>query len=933
MTTTKTKGMKKAISLRMIRNTVTVLLLLAAQTVSAQIYPVQATTQLVPPYAVYLPDYATGINNQLRVLLLNKDVTQPDYKVKLVMSIELNGTLIMRTSEGFAPAPITLQPNIPFSVEGLELAPYMNSNNIDFIGYSRQDYEQKKGLPEGSYKICFTAYDYVRPDRVKVSNDGCSFYYLTKNDPPFVNMPACGIFITPVQDNKENLIDRAGRWLSYTLDLPWDNAEKDMWYGQVEQGITNTFDVKVNNQIAKEQLYIIGKNYAVMRNKQWDGTYLEAWAKLVMEELTKDDYIYWSRTKLKTGATEYQIGSSGQLSDANIETEVDLSPYVEGGTAGNTNINFMWTPRHTSSPNSTLTTRYRIELYEVRPKVGIGELPSFANNAVQTSPPVFTDETDLTTYTYGADKPALIDGLQYAWRIRAFDAGGRDWFRNNGYSEVCYFTFGGVYNPQQNLPGMEEINTFNAQAETERRGLGQWQQTGSYTGYRVRYRRKNGSGTWFEIDTDSLNAKLYDLEPSTAYQAQVQGRAGQYYGPFSAIKEFVTPAPTPPPGCGLPITFASGLSGDPLPAAFPFMVVKCGKFEMLMDSVQQSGSPGWYSGSGRIFNIPFLAIVQAVGLLAGNANSGNGTGLKVTYNNIFINKDREVTQGLIYAVTRPLDEWIAGFGDYYGEDKDEKQKASNREEFKWLDSSAVLLPFDKVIKDVSYDNATGTVTVTDENGNTTTYPLKPEEKGHDVIIEGKDGNQWVIRKDGTVVAVPPPGGLYPGMNRQVSAEEKNLLKLGLQKLKGEYDSLAAQIETAYGAAKQARKTYTENIVRSFAGAPFTETPEATENEDMVFLGATDTDSSDVAAGYQIDQQYKTAERKLNKRRLVKLFVKAVDTDAELEMVARMLRVGNATLNDFIKQSKAAGKTEAYMVEEIRKALSGYIDAALEQKGY
>ncbi len=912
-------------------------MLFTVQQAAGQIYPIQTTTQLVPPYAVYLPDYATGINNQLRVLLLNKDVTQPDYKVKLIMSIELNGTLIMRTSDGYVPAPITLQPNQPFSVEGLELAPYMNSNNIDFIGYNRQEYEQKKGLPEGAYKICFTAYDYYRPDRVQVSNFGCSFYYLTRNDPPFVNMPACGIFITPLQDEKENLIDRAGRWLSYTLDLPWDNTEKNLWYDQVETGITQTFEIKVNNQIAKDQLYSIGREYASRRNRNWDAAYGEEWAKLVMKELTKDDYIYWSRTKIKTGATQYQLGSNadngGTVADADLESEVDLSPYVVRGPAGNSNINFMWTPRHTASPNSTLSTRYRIELYEVRPKVDISQLPAMANNAVQTAPPVFTDETDQTTYTYGADKPALIDGLQYAWRIRAFDANGRDWFRNNGYSEVCYFTFGGVYNPEQNVPGMEDIDSFNARAETERRGLGQWQQTGGYTSYRVRYRRKNGSGTWFEVDTDSTGAKLYDLEPSTTYQAQVQGKVAQYYGPFSAIKEFTTPAQTPPPGCGLPITFASGLSPEPLPIALPFMIVKCGKFEMMMDSVGQAGSLGYYSGSGRISNIPFLAILQIIGGAMGNANSGGGTGLKVTFSNIFINRDREVTQGMIYAVTRSLDEWLGDFDEFYKERREEQQQAQNRRDFAWLDSNAVLLPFENNITDVAYDRQAGIVTITDENGNTTTHTLNPGERGHDVIIEGRDGNQWVIQQDGTVQAVPSPGGLYPGMNRQVSSEEKNFLKLALQKLKGEYDSLSAQIEAKYNTAKQARKTYIDNITRSFAGSGVSENPSASVDDNIIFIGDTDTDSTYVGTEVQLEQQYKYAENKMNKRRLVKLFVKAVDTNAELEMVARMLRVGDAALNTFISQSKATAKPDAYIIEEIKKAVSGYIDTALELKGY
>jgi hypothetical protein len=904
-------------------------MLLIAGSLKAQIYPIQATTQLVPPYAVYLPDYATGINNQLRVLLLNKDVTQPDYKVKLVMGIELNGSLIMRTSDTYAPGPITLQPNQPFSVEGLELAPYMNSANIDFIGYSRQDYEQKKGLPEGAYKICFTAYDYYRPDRVQVSNHGCSFYYLTKNDPPFVNMPACGLFITPQQDDKENLIDKAGRWLSYTLDMPWDNGAKNSWYSAVSASITNIFAGQVVNGIAKDQLQEIGRQYAVSHDYDWDAAYGNAWKTLVFEELAKDEFIYWSRDRVKLGSTSYNINPvpvTGALGDADVATDVDLQPYEISGVPGNTNINFMWTPRHTSSPNSTLSTRYKIELYEVRPKVPNEQLPAMANNAVMTGQPVFTDETTLTTYTYGPDKPQLIDGLQYAWRIKAFDAGGRDWFKNNGYSEVCYFTFGGVYNPAQNVPGMEEINTFNAQAETERRGLGQWQQTGGYTGYRVRYRRKNGSGTWFEVDTDSLRAKLYDLEPSTAYQAQVQGKAGQYYGPFSPVKEFVTPAPTPPPGCGLPITFASGLSNEPLQLALPLMIVKCGKFEMLVDSVEQSGSPGYYSGSGRIFNIPFLAIVQVMGAAMGNTNSGFGTGLKVTYNNIFINKDREVTQGLIYAVTRPLEEWVADFDKFYKEVREEKQQEDNRKKFAWLDSNAVMLPFDYTITGVTFDKQTGVVTMTDDKGNTYTYTLKPEEKGHDVIIQGNDGNQWVIDKDGKVQAAPG-GGLYPGFNRPVSADDINIIKLAVQKLKNDYpQTRIQQINNEYKSARDARSSLlsqTNSVVSP-----------ATVNTDkygVIFLGMVDKENEQVQMTpyNQADITFRNKEVLKNKAALVVLFTKEINTDKEYTLICRALKIGDKNVMDFIKEKKAANVSMENIVTEIKNSLDSLLETIIK----
>ena len=159
--------------------------------IQAQFYAVQSTPQLVPPYSVYLSDYATPGNEKLRVILVQRDLSHPAYQLRLVMSVELNGKIIMRTSRTYNPPPISLNPGIPTVISGGDLAPYLDSRNIDFVGYSKEQYERTKALPEGSYQITFTAYDYRRQD-VQVSNAGGTFYYLAKSEPPMINFPACG---------------------------------------------------------------------------------------------------------------------------------------------------------------------------------------------------------------------------------------------------------------------------------------------------------------------------------------------------------------------------------------------------------------------------------------------------------------------------------------------------------------------------------------------------------------------------------------------------------------------------------------------------------------------------------------------------------------------------------------------------------------------
>jgi len=87
-----------------------------------QNYAVQSTVQVMPPYSVYLSDYATSGNEKLRVVLLQRDLSRPAYQLRLVMAVELNGKIILRTSRTYNPPPINLDPGIPTVISGADLA-------------------------------------------------------------------------------------------------------------------------------------------------------------------------------------------------------------------------------------------------------------------------------------------------------------------------------------------------------------------------------------------------------------------------------------------------------------------------------------------------------------------------------------------------------------------------------------------------------------------------------------------------------------------------------------------------------------------------------------------------------------------------------------------------------------------------------------------
>ncbi len=163
------------------------------QTAQAQgRFPITASTQIIPPYSVYLPDYAVPGSDKLRVILVQNDLTQPSYDIRLEMTVERNGAVIMRSAPTFRPKALTLNAGVPTIIGGTDLYDYLQTQNIVFSnGFSANDYERTKSLPEGAYRITFTAFDYNRP-QVQVSNAGANIFFFQKNDPPLLNLPVCG---------------------------------------------------------------------------------------------------------------------------------------------------------------------------------------------------------------------------------------------------------------------------------------------------------------------------------------------------------------------------------------------------------------------------------------------------------------------------------------------------------------------------------------------------------------------------------------------------------------------------------------------------------------------------------------------------------------------------------------------------------------------
>jgi hypothetical protein len=170
------------------RKTLFFIVMLLARPALAQVFPLQVSPQLVPPYSPYLSDYAAPGSQVLVVQVRANDLTLTNYPCKLRIKIEGVG-IDIRTKQDFTPAPLMLHGGgIPELLYGEDLAAYFDADALDFSGYSRAEYQRTARLPEGVYRFSVEVLDYYRGS--VVSNTGTATAWIILNDPPLLNLPA-----------------------------------------------------------------------------------------------------------------------------------------------------------------------------------------------------------------------------------------------------------------------------------------------------------------------------------------------------------------------------------------------------------------------------------------------------------------------------------------------------------------------------------------------------------------------------------------------------------------------------------------------------------------------------------------------------------------------------------------------------------------------
>jgi len=195
---------KKQYNINKMKRYIKLLLILfisATYQLSAQTFPVVSTTQVLPPYSVYLSDYASISSDKLIANLYLQDQNQSGLQVKLKITITGDNGIKLETKPEYIPPPIIMYAGAPEIISGTALQQYLEPENLNITGINPVQFARDKKLPEGIYTFTIEAVEYRR--NKLVSNTGTAVAWLILNDPPIWNLPQHNSTITAT--NPQNI--------------------------------------------------------------------------------------------------------------------------------------------------------------------------------------------------------------------------------------------------------------------------------------------------------------------------------------------------------------------------------------------------------------------------------------------------------------------------------------------------------------------------------------------------------------------------------------------------------------------------------------------------------------------------------------------------------------------------------------------------------
>jgi|GEM_PF-1783557 len=531
------------------------------------------------------------------------------------------------------------------------------------------------------------------------------------------------------------------------------------------------------------------------------------------------------------------------------------------------NLMFQWTAMNLSSPNSFNNTLYDFELYEMHPST------QSPGNVIQTLPPIYQTTTSFTFVNYGITEPQLYVGTKYVWRVRARDQSNRDVFKNQGYSQLCTFTYG---NTLSQLDSNSLKLTLQGSALTYRLAKYNWDSLSIYTSYQLQY-RKQGTSNWFPVYTIIRTSTVNNLEPENTYEARVKGISADGDGPWSNIVTITTPA-KPIIACGQGGVPPLAANFIPLTTGKTSQTWNIGQFDMLVTQLDNPNNPtGKYSGYGKI-TIPFML----------------GLNLRGKFTDISVNDAMEVVQGEVEIISNGIDAWT------------EETLMNNLEEINYTYNGDV---------DSIYVDGNGSVVIIDENGTTTTQT----PNNFPYVVQDSNGDKFTINADGSVTHQTG----IPQIN--LSPDQKEVYRMALNKLRNDFPlSTISQLFQQ----KQQKETSLNNYLTNTTGIDVSQLPTTNNADDVILTADNGTVSDYIPSSPEID--YKTTEFNYLLAKVCNFFSKSTLINGDYNLLANYIIINSKQSYQYIADELQNGTTKDEIADTVKTEIKLFIEKTIKE---
>lgn len=565
------------------------------------------------------------------------------------------------------------------------------------------------------------------------------------------------------------------------------------------------------------------------------------------------------------------------------------------------NLTFNWTPRHMSSANAAFQTEYEFTLSELWDTT-IPPEAAFLNTA-----PLYQTITPATTLLYGPAQPQLIPGKRYAWRVKAKAKMGideYDVFLNNGYSEIYTFILQEDCQPPQQVLATVEKNVVTVS----------WLPQPKMSEYIVEYRESRDDAEWFNVKTSEDHVAIYDAIPGRSYEYRVGGYCVAETKTMGDLHGFKMPAKDSSvnKNCGLlpDIKLANQTAIKELKNGDQIMA---GDFPVRLMTVSGAGT---FQGTGYVM-IPFLSDAK----------------IKVKFNNITVNTNRQLLTGLILTTFDSLETQVVKVGDVIQAVKDLGSVVIDLAHLS-IDADYILVKeMADEIRKIAEDELPQELK---DKAIKAADKLENSKKEYDEAEKEYENATTPEEKAAAKDKMDKAKETFEEAKKEVDAIEKEKAKLvdvvtdlmvkAIRNLKKKYDQekRTATESTLTKTRKELNELIAATKKALLNGAEIPADGAISPDAAIIFIDSTGVSGADDSDFSRLSEAYKKAEQEQNKLTAIDIFDRDITNKEYYNLLVQIFRINGAHLVDFINEEKKNNKTEAQIVDELSEKVENLI---------